>query len=191
MDLIPTPSQTVGPFFHFCLTTEKNRVHRIAGPQAKGERLWLNCRVLDGNAAPVNDSMIEIWQADAEGRYSCPDDPQFKAADPACSGFGRMGTGEDGACEFETIKPGRVAGPGNTQQAPHLNVAVFARGMLKQLYTRIYFAGDPANAEDPILALVPPARRETLLANPDPARPGHWRFDIHLQGDQETVFFDV
>jgi len=191
MDWAPTPSQTVGPYFYFGLTTEKLCVRRIAGPQAKGERVWLTCRVIDGDGEPVDDSMIEIWQADADGLYNSPEDIRQQAADSACAGFGRMGTAEDGRCEFETIKPGRVPGPAGVLQAPHLNVAVFARGMLKQLFTRIYFAGDPANSQDPILALVSPARRETLLAQPDPARAGHWRFDIHLQGDQETVFFDV
>jgi protocatechuate 3,4-dioxygenase, alpha subunit len=191
MTLAPTPSQTVGPFFSFGLTTEKCSVRRIAGPQAKGERVLLTCRVLDGDGAPVPDAMIEIWQADANGKYNHPDDGQDKVADPACTGFGRMGTGEDGSCEFETIKPGRVPGPGNVLQAPHLSVAVFARGMLKQLYTRIYFAGDPANQEDPLLSLVPEDRRETLIAHADPARSGIWHFDVHLQGERETVFFDV
>jgi protocatechuate 3,4-dioxygenase alpha subunit len=111
--------------------------------------------------------------------------------DPEFLGFGRMPTAPDGSCEFETIKPGRVPGAGNVLQAPHLNLAVFARGMLKQLYTRVYFTGEPANQADPVLALVPKERRSTLLAQPDPARPGGWRFDIHLQGEQETVFFDV
>jgi protocatechuate 3,4-dioxygenase alpha subunit len=98
---------------------------------------------------------------------------------------------ENGSCEFETIRPGRVPGPGNILQAPHLNVAVFGRGMLRQLYTRIYFAGDAANAEDPILALVPAERCETLMANPDSTHPGGWRFDVRLQGEDETAFFDV
>jgi protocatechuate 3,4-dioxygenase alpha subunit len=188
MELVPTPSQTVGPFFSFCLTTDERCVKHIAGPEAKGERVSLVCRVFDGEGAVVDDSVIEIWQADAEGRYHCPED---KTADPACGGFGRMGTCADGSCEFETIKPGRVPGPGGTLQAPHLNVAVFARGMLKQLYTRIYFDGEAANQEDPMLALVPEDRRETLMAFNDPVRPGHWQFDIHLQGENETVFFDV
>jgi protocatechuate 3,4-dioxygenase, alpha subunit len=191
MDLVPTPSQTVGPFFHFCLTTDKNCVTCIAGPQVKGERVTLTIRVLDGNAEALNDAMIEIWQANSEGKYNHPDDPQAKIVDPRFLGFGRAGTGEDGSCEFETIRPGRVPGPGSDLQAPHLNVAVFARGMLKQLYTRIYFAGDPANREDPILGLVPAVRRETLMAHPDAARPGGWRFNIRLQGEDETVFFDV
>ena len=191
MDLTPTPSQTVGPFFHFGLTTEKHSVKCIAGPQTKGERVWLTFRVIDGDGVPLNDAMIETWQADADGKYNHPDDKQDKSIDSDFAGFGRLGTAEDGSCEFETIKPGRVPGPGNVLQAPHLNVSVFARGMPKQLYTRVYFAGDPANSDDSILALVPPARRETLLAQPDPSRSGHWRLDIHLQGAQETVFFDV
>ena len=191
MSLGPTPSQTVGPFFSFGLTTEKSSVRRIAGPQAKGERVLLMCRVLDGDGLPVPDAMLEIWQADADGKYNHPDDAQHETADPACTGFGRMGTSEEGNCEFETIKPGRVPGPRNVLQASHLSLAVFARGMLNQLYTRVYFAGDPANEEDPVLALIPAERRESLMAHPDPENRGVWRFDVHLQGEQETVFFDV
>jgi protocatechuate 3,4-dioxygenase alpha subunit len=218
MDLVPTPSQTVGPFFHFGLTTEAHSIQRIARPNAKGERIWVCCRVFDGEGSAVNDAMIEIWQADAEGCYPPPFTPNEKEEsalstkdgpprDPEFRGFGRLGTREDGSCEFETIKPGRVPspqpeqnrpspgtpapGPDDVRQAPHLEVAVFARGMLKQLYTRMYFAGEPANQEDYVLSLVPEDRRETLMAHLDPSRPGHWRFDIRLQGEEETVFFDV
>lgn len=191
MELIPTPSQTVGPFFHVNLTADKHCVGCIAGPEVKGERIWLTCRVLDGDGTPVNDAMIEIWQADAEGRYNSPGDPSCASADRASAGFGRLGTDEDGRCEFETIRPGRVPGPDTSLQAPHLVAAVFARGLLKQLYTRIYFADDPANLQDAVLGLVPEQRRATLLAQPDPGRTGHWRFDFRLQGDQETVFFDL
>ena len=190
MEYIPTPSQTVGPYLSIGLP-QKNSIRSIAGPQAKGERVWLKCRVLDSDGIPLNDAMIEVWQADSAGKYNHPEDPQAKTPDPACRGFGRMGTAEDGSCEFETVKPGRVPGPGNVLQAPHLNLGVYARGILLQLYTRIYFAGDPANEQDPVLALVPKERRETLLAQPDPARPGGWLFDIHLCGEKETVFFDV
>jgi len=190
MDFVPTPSQTVGPFFRIGLT-EKCSVAQIAQPEAKGERIRLTCCVLDGEGLPIFDSMVEIWQANAEGKYNHPEDWQQKAVDPAFLGFGRMGTDDDGCCEFETIKPGRVPGPGDTVQAPHLNLAVYARGMLRQLYTRVYFAGDAANGADPVLALVPAERRETLLAQPDPSRLGSWRFVIQLQGKQETVFFDV
>lgn len=191
MSFVPTPSQTVGPFFHFSLTTSKSSIPQIAGPQVKGERVWLACRVLDGEGAPVNDAMIEIWQADAEGRYNHPDDRREKNGGASFLGFGRMATAADGSCEFETIRPGGVPGAGGVIQAPHLNVAVFARGMLKQLFTRIYFAGDAANEMDPVLALVPAERRGTLLAQADAARAGSWRFDIRLQGEPETVFFDI
>jgi protocatechuate 3,4-dioxygenase, alpha subunit len=186
-----TPSQTVGPFFSFALTTERSSVRRIAGPQAKGEKVLLMCRVLDGDGLPVPDAMLEIWQADADGKYNHPDDAQHENADPECRGFGRMGTNDEGSCEFETIKPGRVPGPGNVLQSPHLSLAVFARGMLKQLYTRVYFAGEPANEEDPVLALIPAERRESLMAHPDRENRSLWRFDVRLQGEQETVFFDV
>jgi len=190
MEHIPTPSQTAGPYLHIGLTN-KHSVTRIAGPQAIGERVWLKCRVLDVDKAPVNDAMIEIWQADGTGRYNHPDAPPSPQVDSGFRGFGRAATDENGACEFETVRPGSVPGPGNTTQAPHLNVAVFARGILLQLYTRIYFAGDPANQADPVWALVPPDRRETLLAQPDPKHPGSWLFEIYLRGDRETVFFDV
>jgi len=186
-----TPSQTVGPFFSFGLTTEKCCVRNIAGQGAKGERVFLTCRVLDGDGIGLPDAMVEIWQADAQGIYNHPDDPLQKNCDRGYAGFGRMGTNEDGVCEFETVKPGGVPGPNGQKQAPHLNVAVFARGMLKQLYTRIYFTGGPENENDPALALVPPERRDTLMAKPDPLRPSYWTFDVRLQGERETVFFDV
>ncbi len=188
-DLVPTPSQTVGPFFKIELTTDDHCVRCIAGPQARGERMWITFRVLDGDGVPLNDAMLEIWQADSNGKYNHPDDPQQKQVDSGWIGFGRLGTGEDGSCVLETIKPGRV--PNGTLQASHLTVAVFARGMLKQLYTRVYFAGDAANDNDPILHLIAPDRRGTLMAQPDRAHPGHWSFDVRLQGDRETVFFDV
>ncbi|MGH9359748.1 MAG: protocatechuate 3,4-dioxygenase subunit alpha [Candidatus Acidiferrales bacterium] len=188
-DVDLTPSQTVGPFFH--VLTANSSSGRIAGPEAKGRRIQLICRVFDGDGAPVNDALIEVWQANADGKYHHPEDTQEKAVDLAFCGFGRMATAEDGSCCFDTIKPGRVPGNGNTLQAPHLNLSVFARGVLKRLATRVYFAGGPANPEDTVLALTPEDRRGTLLAQPDPKRPGVWRFDIHLCGERETVFFDV
>lgn len=190
MEHVPSPSQTAGPYLHLGLTN-KHSVTRIAGPDTAGERIRLQCRVLDEDNAPLNDAMIEIWQADGSGRYNHPDDPQGTPSGSVFRGFGRAATDENGACKFETIRPGSVPGPGRTTQAPHLNVAVFARGVLLQLHTRIYFFGDPANESDPVLALVPPDRRETLIARPDPQQPGSWLFDIHLRGDVETVFFDV
>jgi protocatechuate 3,4-dioxygenase, alpha subunit len=191
MTIGTTPSQTVGPFFAFGLTAKKTAVPQIAGPGAKGEQVVLICRVLDGDSVGIADAMVEIWQADAGGKYNHPDDHQETVADPECRGFGRMGTDDSGSCRLETIRPGRVPGPGGKDQAPHLNLAVFARGMLKQFYTRIYFAGDAANQDDPVLALVPEGRRGSLMAQPDPTRSGVWSFDIRLQGDRETVFFDV
>jgi protocatechuate 3,4-dioxygenase alpha subunit len=185
MDLTPTPSQTAGPFLHVGLTGTSS-VSCVAGEGAKGERMWLTFRLLDGDSLPVPDAMIELWQADSEGNYK-----DGRAAEGTFSGFGRLATSEDGSCTFETIRPGRVHGPGNTLQAPHINVSVFARGLLKRLSTRVYFAGDPANAEDSVLALVPEHRRATLLARCDPARERGWIQEIRMRGESETVFFDV
>ncbi len=189
-DLTPTPSQTVGPFFHLGCT-EHASVGSLVTPATKGERIRLVCRVFDGDGQPVPDAMIEIWQANAEGRYAHPEDSQPKALDPSFNGFGRLASDEHGVCIFETIKPGRVPGNHGTLQAPHINVSLFARGVLLRLATRAYFAGNPANAEDPILALVPTERCSTLLAQADTADKSRWLFDIHLCGENETVFFDV
>jgi len=191
MALIPSASQTVGPFFNFGLTTDP-RIGVLAREGAEGTRIRLSFRVLDADGKPTpGDSMIEIWQADAQGRYPHPEDPRGGAADPAFSGFGRLETNEDGRCVFETVKPGRVLEPDGAAQAPHVNVAVFARGLLKQLVTRLYFAGEAANAEDAVLSLAPAERRETLLADPLAGQPDTWHMDIRLQGEGETVFFDV
>jgi protocatechuate 3,4-dioxygenase alpha subunit len=187
MDLTPTPSQTVGPYLHLGLTDTRS-ISRIAGDGTKGERLWLTFRVLDGDGVPVPDAMIELWQADAEGNYASQNS---NTDEGAFGGFGRMATAEDGSCTFETIRPGCVAAPGETVQAPHINVSILGRGILKRLSTRLYFAGEPANGADPILALVPENRRSTLLAQPDPARASNWIFDVRLRGAGETVFFDV
>jgi protocatechuate 3,4-dioxygenase alpha subunit len=187
MDFTPTPSQTVGPYLHLGLTDARS-ISRIAGDGAKGERVWLTFRVLDGEGAPVPDAMIELWQADSEGNYAHQDSYEDSGV---FGGFGRLATAPDGSCTFETIKPGCVPGPGETAQAPHMNVSILGRGILKRLSTRVYFAGEPANAADPVLALVPEDRRATLLARPDPAPTGNWIFDVHLRGEGETVFFDV
>jgi len=190
VDLTPIPSQTVGPYFQIGMT-DHHSIGKMAGPMAKGERVKLTVTVLDIEGKPVDDAMIEIWQANADGKYNHPDDKQDKPIDPAFRGFGRQGTNENGVCTFQTIRPGRVPGPDGTLQAPHLEVSVFARGLLMRLPTRIYFAGDPANDEDPILALVPKDRRGTLMAQPVRGESGGWRFTVNLGGDQETVFFDV
>ncbi len=193
-DLVPTPSQTVGPYFQIGMSGSRE-IPRIAGADARGERVKLVCTVFDRDGARLDDAMIEIWQANADGKYNHPADRRPMPVDPAFLGFGRVSSNSEGICVFETIKPGRVPGPGNVLQAPHLEVSVLARGVLKRLATRIYFAGDPANDEDPVLALVPKSRRHTLMAQPIASprggEPGAWRFDVHLSGSRETVFFDV
>lgn len=189
MRLVPTASQTAGPFVHLGLTLNGS-VACLAGTGVQGEPVRLRCRLTDGDGAPVPDAVIEIWQANSLGKYQHPEDTQPKPDDPDCFGFGRLAVSEDGTCTFDTIKPGRVPGPGDATQAPHLNLSIFARGLLKQLVTRVYFADDPANSEDPVLALVPSERRDTLLARQE-AGSEDWRIEIRLSGDKETVFFDV
>ena len=183
MRLIPSGSQTVGPFFNFGLTADPT-LGILARDGAAGERIRLEFRVVDGDGAPApGDAMIELWQADSQGCYT--------ETDPGFRGFGRLETDLDGVCVFDTIKPGRVAGADGKLQAPHINVTVFARGLLKHLHSRVYFAGEPANAEDAALALVPEDRRATLLAQPVAGQANTWRMEIRLQGEGETVFFDV
>jgi protocatechuate 3,4-dioxygenase, alpha subunit len=188
--LYALPSQTIGPFYHHGLTSNA-ALGRLTRAGAKGERVHIRFRLLDGDGAPVPDGMIEIWQADASGRYNHPADPQDRPPDPALCGFGRLATDADGACTFETVYPGRVPDGRGGCQASHLNLSVFARGLLGRLCTRVYFEGDPALADDPVFRLVPEDRRGTVLARHDPARPGQWNFDIRLQGENETVFFDI
>lgn len=185
-----TPSQTVGPFFHFALPNEK--FETLFTDKTRGERIQIEGRVLDGDGAPLPDAMVEIWQANSEGRYDHADDKQEdKALDPSFHGWGRSATDKDGVFRFNTIKPGPVPGPGNTLQAPHINVTVFARGMLRHLVTRLYFDGEKLNADDPILARVPDERRSTLVARRKNGKDGPFVFDIVLQGKGETVFFEV
>jgi protocatechuate 3,4-dioxygenase alpha subunit len=186
-----TPSQTLGPFFAYGLTARQYGYDfdqladgRIARDDTKGTRIRVTGQVFDGAGAPIEDAMVEVWQADADGRY--PDAAAF-ADRHAFHGFGRCGTGADPACRFvfDTIKPG-----GHDGQAPHLNVILTMRGLLLHLFTRIYFADEAAaNETDPVLALVPEVRRNTLIARL--VQPGLYRFDIRMQGDDETVFFDV
>jgi protocatechuate 3,4-dioxygenase alpha subunit len=186
MSLFASGSQTVGPYLHIGLTWLNTS--KIAGPGIKGERVTIQGRLLDGDGVGVSDGLVEIWQANAEGRYAHPEDRQKKALAKAFRGFGRVPTDAKGAFKFTTIKPGRVPGPDGKLQAPHLNVTVFMRGLLKQLSTRIYFPGDAANAQDPLLRLVPAARRGTLVARRKAK--GLLEWNIVLQGKDETVFFD-
>ncbi|MBT6273448.1 MAG: protocatechuate 3,4-dioxygenase subunit alpha [Chromatiales bacterium] len=196
MDHDETPGQTIGPFFSYGLTPEQYgfSTASLAGPnltdeETQGERIRLEGCVFDGAGAPVTDAMIEIWQADGEGRYAHPADS--RASNANFTGFGRTGTGTDDKARFwfNTIKPGApTAG-----EAPHINVVIFMRGLIKQTYTRIYFADEAkANALDPVLTLVPKDRRQTLLAHRADGPTGPiYRFDIHMQGGEETVFFQL
>jgi protocatechuate 3,4-dioxygenase alpha subunit len=185
---VATSSQTVGPFFHFGLA-DNATLGCLVRDETRGERIRLRIGVFDGDGAPVPDALVELWQADADGVYVRPADPKDVLSPSGFCGFGRLPTGADGTCVFETIRPGAERDALGRSQAPHINVCLLARGLLRQIYTRIYFAGDPALEADVVLALVPESRRRTLLAQP--GGPGDWVFDIRFQGDAETVFFDL
>ena len=182
---IATPSQTVGPFFHFGIAKDDS-LGQIAAEATRGERIQLRIRVVDGDGAPVPDALVELYQADAEGRYGSATEPGAKGF----TGFGRLATHADGMCLFETVRPGPVQTAHGTQ-APHVLVCLLARGLLRQVYTRIYFAGDPGHDADPILGLVPAERRQTLMASRPGGDAALWEFTVRMQGDAETVFFDV
>jgi protocatechuate 3,4-dioxygenase, alpha subunit len=186
VSLFASGSQTVGPYLHIGLDWLVTR--NIAGRAIKGERVTISGRLLDGDGIGVSDGLIEIWQANSRGKYAHPEDRQAKPLERGWRGFGRIPTDASGAFRFITIKPGRVPGPQGRPQAPHLVVSVFMRGLLKHLATRIYFPDEAANAEDPILELVPAPRRGTLIARRRGENLLEW--DIHLQGRDETVFFD-
>jgi protocatechuate 3,4-dioxygenase alpha subunit len=187
MKLQATTSQTVGPFFTIGLTRlQKND---LVGTGVSGEKITIAGRVLDGEGKTVPDALLEIWQANSHGKYAHPEDRQNKPLEPGFQGFGRVGVDEHGGFQFATIKPGPVPGPDGKLQAPHIAVTVFARGLLLQLVTRIYFPDEPANAGDYVLNLVAPARRGTLIARKT-AVAGALEWNVILQGTDETVFFD-
>lgn len=176
-----TASQTAGPYWHLIDFPEWADLLRADGPNsgAVGERVVLTGRITDGDGAVVSDALVEIWQAGPDGCYEA-----------GFHGFGRCGTDAAGAFRFVTLKPGAVAGPGNTNQAPHITLAIFARGLMKHVVTRAYFADDPLNVTDSVLNMVEDkVRRATLIAQP--SGPSEWRLDIVLQGEGETVFLDV
>lgn len=181
-----TPSQTIGPFFFGTLV--KAYRQDLAPPGVTGERIDIVLSLLDAEGAVVPDGMFEVWQANSHGRYNHPDDRRNLPLDAGFEGFGRVSTWLDGTGRFSTIKPGRVPWPGGGLQAPHINVSIFARGLLNRLSTRLYFDGDPANEDDPVLQMVEAARRPTLVARQDGT--GAWHLPIHLGGPAETVFFD-
>ena len=181
--------QTVGPFFHEALPWEGGG--DLANSTTQGVHIQLVISTVDGNGDPVSDGMIELWQADTHGSFNHPDDTRAQDCDPNFTGFGRVNANQDGQFVFNTVIPGRVPGPGNTLQAPHINVSFFSRGLVRRLVSRIYFEGQPGTEEDPILESVDPARRSSLVAKKDPSRPSEWHWTIYLQGDKETVFFSV
>lgn len=182
-----TPSQTVGPYFSFGLTEPWEEREDAVEPYHSGA-IEVFGRVLDGRGDPIPDAMIETWQADPNGRFNHPDDPRGAAVFEGFRGFARSGTDGEGRWSVRTLKPGSFPAPDGTPQAPHLLATVMARGVLRQLTTRIYFGDEPtANADDPVLRSLPADARATLIAEAIDGR--GYRFDIHLQGDDETAFF--
>jgi protocatechuate 3,4-dioxygenase alpha subunit len=198
-----TPSQTAGPYVHIGLAPgaagfrlfERELGQVIAGPRSKGERIRVEGRVLDGAGAPVTDVLIEVWQANAQGRYNHPEDTSGLEGEPDFCGWGRVVPDfETGVFSFETVKPGPVPEPDGRSQAPHLNLWLVARGINLGLNTRMYFGDeDQANTADPVLGRInSAARRQTLIAERnDTGDMPVYRFDIHLQGASETVFLDI
>ncbi|HKR71660.1 MAG TPA: protocatechuate 3,4-dioxygenase subunit alpha [Streptosporangiaceae bacterium] len=186
-----TPSQTVGPFLAIGLPWEDGP---YVVPEGTPGAITITGRVFDGTGDPVPDALVETWQADPDSRFDHPDDPRgaAKPATPGFRGFGRSATDQHGVYRIVTLRPGPLPSPDGATEAPHLDVSVFARGLLDRVITRIYFADErQANEADPVLSgVAEPARRETLLAAPG-RQPGEFLFDIRLQGERETVFFDV
>jgi len=190
--LIPSATQTAGPFFHVGLLRPEwaDLTH---GGKAQGEKISLEGRVTDGDGEPMTDTIVEIWQANAAGKYAHPDDAQDKPVDKNFRGFGRALTDKDGIFRFITVKPGTVPGRGNALQAPHIAMSLAGRGLQHHLFTRVYFAGEALNKSDPVLSSIEdPALQKTLIAEPKGNANGSavWRFDVVLQGKGETVFFD-
>jgi protocatechuate 3,4-dioxygenase alpha subunit len=183
-----TPSQTVGPFFsiglHFL-----SRADLSAGAD-QGSRITICGRILDADGQPVPDAVLEIWQANPEGKYPEPSAASKSEADSQFFGFGRVPTNDLGEFTFATVKPGSVTGPDGQHHAPHLAISIFMRGLLLHLITRLYFPDEPLNDSDPVLALVPVSRRPTLIAHPSKSHPDTLEWNIYLQGEQETVFFE-
>jgi len=190
-----TPAQTIGPFAAFILTPVEKGKHYpwtalacadLVTADASGERIRIEGRVINGEGAPHRLTLLEFWQADGQGHYAHPRDGR-RAANTSFKGFGRTETDSEGRYAVDTIKPGRVPGPNGGLQAPHIVVAIHSPFLLRHLCSRIYFADETANADDPILGLVPAERRDTLLARKEG---GVYRLDFVTQGGDETVFFD-
>ena len=196
-----TPSQTAGPYVHIGLTPNFAGINGVydtdpgstmLAPDTKGQRITVAGRIFDGAGALVNDALVELWQADGTGSYAAPLGPNASAA-PAFTGWGRQPTSADGLFSFATIKPGSVPGPGGRLMAPHVNLWIVARGINTGLQTRLYFEDETeANAQDYVLnKIMDPRRRQTLIARREAGEPARYLLEIHLQGDRETVFFDM
>lgn len=187
MTRIITPSQTVGPFFHYCLTPADYDFTPlpVTEPDAGSEIVSLRSRILDGEGQPVPDAFVEVWHADASGRYNPP------GRNSGQIGFARCPTDTTGSFIWQGIKPGPVTLQDGIVSAPHLNLSIFARGLLDRLVTRVYFDGDRLNAGDPVLLQIVPERRPTLIATLSGDRVSDFGHIIRLQGDRETVFFTV
>lgn len=189
MSHLPTPSQTVGPYLHIGLDWLNTR--DLAPPSIEGERITIHGRLLDADGQPIPDGMIELWQANAHGKYAHPADTQNLPLQVGFTGFGRQPTDAQGEFVFTTIKPGVVPSAEGQHQAPHILVSIFARGLLRQLVTRLYFSGDD-HLSDPVLRTIPDARRATLIALPQADDPSHLHWTIMIGGGaDETVFFDL
>jgi protocatechuate 3,4-dioxygenase alpha subunit len=187
MRLVPTSSQTVGPFFSIGL----GRLYggNIAEAGVIGDRLAIEGYVLDGDGVPVPDAVVEIWQANAQGIYARGEEKRDPSVDDKFRGFGRVATNEHGRFRFVSIKPGSVRDAEGREQAPHLLVSIFMRGLLARLVTRIYFSDEPRNGDDLVLGLVPAERRNTLIAKASSREAGSYEWNVVLQGPDETVFF--
>ena len=182
-----SPSQTIGPFFRNALIEMTADQNNLINENTAGQKIVITGLVMDGDNQPITDSMVEIWQADANGYFNHPADPNRAKADPAFSGHGRSEAVNGGRYTFTTIKPGII--PGTV--TPYINLRVFARGMLIHAISRIYFSDEAENDNDEILNSVPAERRQTLIAQLDPAQPiPTYRFDLNMQGENETVFFN-
>jgi protocatechuate 3,4-dioxygenase, alpha subunit len=188
---LQTPAQTIGPFFHDALM--QDGVDDLDAEGAAGAPIVVEGTVRDGAGDIISDAMVEVWQSDGAGRYRHPGDGRSADVPSSFIGFGRVASTDQGTFRLRTVMPGTVPGRGGAVQAPHLNVHVFARGLLDKLATRIYFEDFEANDTDPVLGSVPEGRRRTLLARFDGEAGGarRYRFDIVLQGEGETVFFDA
>jgi protocatechuate 3,4-dioxygenase alpha subunit len=182
-----TASQTVGPYFRIGLSY-LNSVALCAESTA-GEHIFISGQVFDGAGVPVPDAQLELWQPDSEGRFAGLDPSEDGPPADGFVGFARVPTDEDGGFAFHTIRPGRTGMLDGRPQAPHIVLLLSMRGLLKHLYTRIYFAGDPRNDDDLVLLAIPAERRPTLFAQPSAQDLNHYRWNIQLQGSDETVFF--